>query len=217
MFSPSISLPSVSHLLTIKLACQNDLLWKAQLLPYLNGQRLYSFVDGSRLPPPPMISTSNPDNNTPILTPNLGYTAWYQQDQLLLSAIVSSLPEEVLAQIVGLHTSREVWTTLEQTFSLQSQASVMNSRLSLASSKKGNLSVAGYFQKMKSYGDTLAAIGEPLADCELVSYILAFLGAEYDPLITSLTVCLDLMTLQEVYGHLLNYELRLEKQHATLD
>lgn len=78
--------------------------------------------------------------------------------KLLLSTLVSSLSDEVLAQVVGLHTTREGWTTLEQTFSLHSQASVMKLRLSLASSMKGNISIPAYFQKMKSYAYTLATI-----------------------------------------------------------
>lgn len=70
---------------------------------------------------------------------------------------------------------------------------------------------------MKSYGDTLVAIGQSLIDCEMVSYILANLSPNYDPLITSLTTWIDPLSLQEVYDHLLNYELCLKKIHATLD
>lgn len=70
---------------------------------------------------------------------------------------------------------------------------------------------------MKSYGDTLVTIGQPLIDCELISYILASHGSKYDPIITSLTTQLNLMNFQEIYGHLLYYELFLEQQHASLD
>lgn len=93
----------------------------------------------------------------------------------------------------------------------------MHLRLNLTSTKKGSLLIAHFFQKMKTFGDALLAIGQPLTDSELISYILVGLSPKYDSLITSLTTRLDPMSLQEVYGHLLTYELRLEHQNTTLD
>jgi hypothetical protein len=43
---------------------------------------------------------------TEILNPN--YITWTDQDQVVLSALVSSLSENILAHMVGLSTSREV-------------------------------------------------------------------------------------------------------------
>lgn len=127
-------------------------------------------------------------------------------------------PLYILSQkIVGVHTSREVWQALESMFSLQSNARVINLQVNLASFKKGSQSIVKYLKKMKSYADTLVTIRQPLTDCELISYILVGLGINYDPLITSITTRLEPMNLQETYGHLLNYELRLEQQHASLN
>nr|XP_051211370.1 cold shock protein 2-like [Lolium perenne] len=41
---------------------------------------------------------------------------------------------------------------------------------------------------MKTLADTLDAIGQPLHEEEIISYILAGLGPNYDPLVTSLSV-----------------------------
>uniref|UniRef100_A0A2N9E6L3 Integrase catalytic domain-containing protein n=1 Tax=Fagus sylvatica TaxID=28930 RepID=A0A2N9E6L3_FAGSY len=46
--SPPTPLTSVHHLITIKLTRDNYLLWKAQIVPYLRGQHLFTFLDGSR-------------------------------------------------------------------------------------------------------------------------------------------------------------------------
>ena len=43
------------------------------------------------------------------------------------------------------------------------------------------------FRKMHSLGDTLAAVGQSLLDTEMSSYIIAGLGTEFDPLVTSVT------------------------------
>lgn len=53
--------------------------------------------------------------------------------------------------------------------------------------KKGSLSISDYFQKAKSLSHSLAVIEEPLKDSELISYILAGLGPEYDSLVTTIT------------------------------
>lgn len=63
---------------------------------------------------------------------------------------------------------------------------------------------------MKSFSNTLHAIGQPLSDSELISYILAGLGYDYDPLILSFTAQFEKKTLQEVYGH------RLEQPYTSL-
>lgn len=42
-----------------QLTCKSYLLWQAQLIPYLKGQHLLGFVDESRAPPPPMLSTTS--------------------------------------------------------------------------------------------------------------------------------------------------------------
>ena len=64
---------------------------------------------------------------------------------------------------------------------------------------------------MRSLGDTLAAVGQALSDTEMSSYILAGLGTEYDPFVTSVTTRVDPLSLDELYGHLLAHEQRLEQ------
>uniref|UniRef100_A0A2N9FKH8 Uncharacterized protein n=1 Tax=Fagus sylvatica TaxID=28930 RepID=A0A2N9FKH8_FAGSY len=46
------SLPHIQHLITIKLNRDNYLLCKAQIVPYLRGQHLYGFIDGTKPAPP---------------------------------------------------------------------------------------------------------------------------------------------------------------------
>ena len=210
--SPLPSPTNLSNFITVKLNKDNYLLWKAQIMPYLHGQQLFGFVDGSVTPPssflPPVEGVS---------LPNPLFTRWFQQDQIILSLLVSSLSEGVLTQIVGLSTSRQDWLALERMFSAHSQARITRIRFQLSTLKKGDSSITDYFQKAKNLSDTLAAIGKPLEDCEIVSYLLAGLDPAYDPLITSITTRVDPMTLDDVFGHLLNYEVRLEQQTSAVD
>jgi hypothetical protein len=79
-----------------------------------------------------------------------------------------------------------------------------------AMSKKGSSSGTEYFQFIKAMSDNLAAAGEHLNDFESVSYLLAGLGSEYDPFVSSVTTWLDPLSLDELYGHHLSHEMRIE-------
>ena len=81
----------------------------------------------------------------------------------------------------------------------------------IATMKRGNLSIADYFQRYTNLVDTLASIGNPLNDYELVSYFLSGLGSEYDSFVTSVTTQVDPMTHDDLYSHLLAHELRLKQ------
>uniref|UniRef100_A0A2N9J0L5 Retrotransposon Copia-like N-terminal domain-containing protein n=1 Tax=Fagus sylvatica TaxID=28930 RepID=A0A2N9J0L5_FAGSY len=70
--SPTPGLINLHHVITIKLNRDNYLLWKAQLIPYLRGQHLLGYVDGTTPPPPQMISQTSESGETSLL-PNLAY------------------------------------------------------------------------------------------------------------------------------------------------
>jgi hypothetical protein len=113
--SPTPGLINLHHVITIKLNHDNYLLWKAQLIPYLRGQHLLGYVDGTTPLPSQMISQTSESGETSLL-PNPAYARWIQQDQIILSTIISSLSESLMTHIVGLSTAHDVWLTLERMF-----------------------------------------------------------------------------------------------------
>ncbi len=82
--------------------------------------------------------------------------------------------------------------------------------------QKKDLSIVDYFQRIKGLADTLAAIGQPLQEYETVSYILAGLNSDFDPLVTSITTRPEPINLTDLYGYLLSYELRLEHNNSFM-
>jgi hypothetical protein len=135
-FLPPTHLPVVHHLVTIKLTRDNYLLWKAQIVPYLRGQHLFGFFDGSR-PAPPQTLTVTTDGISKLSTQSRAYQAWLIQDQMILSALISSLSENILAYVVKCTTSREVWLTLERMFTAHSRARTMNIHYQLSTLEEG--------------------------------------------------------------------------------
>ncbi|KAF5451062.1 hypothetical protein F2P56_031361 [Juglans regia] len=149
--------------------------------------------------------------------PNPAFMHWIMQDQLILSALNSSLFETVLAHVIKCHTSHQVWSTLERMFTSTSRARSMNLHYQLATLKKGGSSVSDYFHKFTTIADTLAAVDQPLNEFELVSFLLAGLGPEFDSFVTSVTTRVDPISLEDLYGHLIAHEIRLEHHHPPND
>ena len=210
----STRLTAVHHLITIKLTRENYLLWKAQVVPYLRGQHLFQFVDGSSPIPQPIIAAPTDGASTTLINPE--FTQWQLQDQIVLSALISSLSEKVIAHVVKCTTSRDLWATLERMFTAQSQTRLMQIHYQLSTLRKGSTSIADFFHTFTGLADTLAAIDQPLPEFQLVSFLLAGLGPEYDSFVTSVQQRTEPITLDYLYGHLLNHEIRLAQSQAPV-
>ena len=145
---------------------------------------------------------------------NQEYTLWHRQDQLVLSWLLLSISEGVLAQVIGCSTSSEVWITLEKLFASQSKTRILQLHIQLQSIKKNSLTMGEYFAKIKRVADNLAAAGQPISNDDKIMYLLAGLGSNYDPVVASVTSKPDSFSLQEIQAILLNQEARLEQLHS---
>uniref|UniRef100_A0A2N9FGM0 Reverse transcriptase Ty1/copia-type domain-containing protein n=1 Tax=Fagus sylvatica TaxID=28930 RepID=A0A2N9FGM0_FAGSY len=164
--------------------------------------------------PQPIIIASSDDASTTLINPE--FTQWQLQDQIVLSALISSLSEKVIAHVVRCTTSRDLWATLERMFTAQSQARLMQIHYQLSTLRKGSTSISDFFQTFTGLADTLAAIDQPLPEFQLVSFLLAGLGPEYDSFVTSVQQRTEPITLDYLYGHLLTHETRHEQSQAPV-
>jgi hypothetical protein len=80
-----------------------------QIKLYFLGQGVSQFVEGAFLCPPPHMVTTD-DSSFQV---NPLFLRWIQQDQLILSAPISSLSINVLYLVVDCQTSHYVWHTIE--------------------------------------------------------------------------------------------------------
>jgi hypothetical protein len=83
--------------------------------------------------------------------------------------------------------------------------------------KKGNSSITKYFHKFTKLVDTLAAINKPLFNVELTSFLLGGFGNDFNSFVTSITTWVDPLKIEEIYGHLLAYEQRMEINQPSVD
>jgi hypothetical protein len=127
--SSTLSFNTVAHMVTIKLSSTNFLLWRSQVVPLLQCQKLYGYVDGS---------TPMPSAATDLAAHNI----WKQFDQLVMSLLLFSLTEEALSITIDFTTSRDVWNSLETTFSQKSKVRELQIKDELHLIKRGSYSIS---------------------------------------------------------------------------
>ncbi|XP_057954100.1 uncharacterized protein LOC131148416 [Malania oleifera] len=137
-------------------------------------------------------------------------------DQAIISVLISSLSETLIAYVLTATSSREVWTTLEDLFAAKSYASIMQIQLQLTTLKKGSETIPEYYRRAKLLQDSLAMDDKLIPSSDFITYLLDGLGSDYDSLVTSITTRVDPLTPAQVYSHLLTHEARLNHQSTTL-
>jgi hypothetical protein len=76
------------------------------------------------------------------------------------------------------------------------------------------LSIAEYVNKMRSLTDEMAIAGRVIEEEELVEYILAGLGQEYDPIMSVVITKTEPVPINELYSQLLAYETRRDMMNG---
>lgn len=171
-------LPNFSALNTIKLSSTNFPTWIRQITPYLRSQRLMGYVDGS-LSCPVLDPVS--DNSSSI-------EDWQARDQLVVAILSASLTEATMFKVLDCDTAKDMWDRLHSLYSSHSSAQIVQTRLQLASLKKGSdESASDFYNRASSLVHAIQAAGQKITDNEFVVFLLAGLGTEYDAMVTSLS------------------------------
>jgi len=181
------------------------------MLPYLLGQGVFGFVDGSNTCP----STHVLAHDGISLQVNLLFQTWKQQDQLILSALLSSLSMEVLHLVVGCQSSCSAWGTIERALASTSNSRIMQLYGSLQDLRQGDESVTQFMQKAKALFDELAAAGRLVSLEDFNLYMFRGLRGEFKDLVTSLITKVGPLSYTDLHSHLLTHEF-LHKSSAAI-
>lgn len=154
--------------------------------------------------------------DTTSAQPNPEYARWVSRDQAVLGYLLSSLTREVLMGVTTLTSSADVWRTLDGMYATRTRARSVNTRIALATTRKGASTMTEFYSKMKSYADEMTASGQPLGDEEFVAYVLTGLDEEiYNSFVSSIVTRVEPISPAKLYSHMLAFELRLTKQAAN--
>jgi hypothetical protein len=167
---------------TQPLTRDNFLVWKALVTLALRGSRVLSLVGGSDATPEETLEVEDANQKKTTME-NPAYAAWIARDQQVLRFLLNSLSPNMLAHVVGLEISAEVWAAITTMFCAPSRSRTRQLRSILNDMKKGDLMAPKYFAKMKALASELAATRKPIDDDELVGYLLHGLDSSYNPLV----------------------------------
>ena len=197
-----------SNVVNIKLYRTNYPLWLAQILPILKSIDLMGYMDGTLVCPPrnlPSVTTVNP-----------AYTTWIQQDQMILSWINGSLTASVLSTVASKRIVRANWEALEQRYASISHNRILFMRNELLQTKKVDLFVANYLDRMNPIADNLALVGQSVNDDELVQIVLNNLGPAFEMTVNAAQARDTPITYPTFEALLLTTERRMTNQNASL-
>jgi hypothetical protein len=133
-----VALSNTHQVVSLKLTTTNYLYWRMQMKSYLLGQCVFHFVNGS-VSCPPSHDSDCLDGFSSAINPS--FLRWKQQDQLILSALLSSLSMDVLHLVVDCLTSSCVRRTLEKALASPSNSRIMQLYGSFQDLQQGDASV----------------------------------------------------------------------------
>ena len=202
--------------ITERLGKSNFSLWKMQVLSAIRGTQLEHYLDPMTAVTPPKTvpkSVEKPDE----LVQNRDYATWYAKDQQIFNYLVSSVSKEVLVQVSMCTSSAELWKAIHDMTASRSHGHIINTHMALATAQKGASSMQDYFNKMKSLSNDMAAAGKRLEDEELASYILAGLDSDCNPVVSTIGMRVEPLTLGELYTQLISWEQRLDLNNGGFE
>ncbi|XP_019157306.1 PREDICTED: uncharacterized protein LOC109153873 [Ipomoea nil] len=187
------TLAGAHHYVTMKLTSKKFLFWRMQLLPFLRGQELTGFVDGSHPCPSEMITadsstgSSSTTTTSAALVQNPAYHAWVKQDQTIVSLLISSMSDEVLHLALGRNTSADIWASVSSALGSTSRTRCLNLLGQFQLLRQGNSTIANYLGRAGVLVESLIQAGRPLSLMEQNLYVIRGLRPELKSLATSLT------------------------------
>nr|XP_044393840.1 uncharacterized protein LOC123117053 [Triticum aestivum] len=192
--------------IAVRLHRSNFLVWRAQAMAAIRGAQLVSYLDPDREQPEQKLRDKD---GKPTDVPNPAYDIDKARDSQVLSFIFNSISAPIMVQVAHCDTTAKAWAAIREIFISQTQAHVVNTRIALSTTKKGNSTMSEYIGRMKALGDEMASVGKPLTDDDMVSYILAGLNYDYVSFVSTICARTQQIKVSELYSQLISFESRL--------
>ena len=164
--------------------------------------------------PPSHVSDSFVGSSSTI---NPSFLHWKQRDQLILSALLSSLSIDVLHLVVDCFTPHCVWRTLEKAFASLSNSRIMQLHGFFQDLWQGDSSVSMYMQQTKSLFDELVAAGRPMSLEDFNLYVFYGLRGEFKHLVMSFITKAEPLLYADLHSHLLTHEFLYKNSFHSID
>ncbi|KAG8498333.1 hypothetical protein CXB51_007179 [Gossypium anomalum] len=172
----------------------------------LTGYGLFGFLDGSLTAPTKFVQSFDG-----MLSVNPSSSVFEQQDNLLMSWLLSTISSSFLSSFTDVRTACDVWLVATSLFAADTSAKQSQLRHELHSLKKGTLSIRSYVDKIKGLCALLAASGSQISEAEQTAILLAGLSSEYDAVVSFVSLSSESLPFQRVVDALLECEARQKR------
>jgi hypothetical protein len=203
-----------SHKFGLTLSPDNYGYWKMMIEPFLVTDNLFEYIGGSISCPSQAItvsSSSKEKDTDPILAtqPNPDYAIWMSNDAHIRMLLFSTFSVTVYPHVQG-NTSREVWLSLERAFAphTASRKYTLKTQLLRLEMKPDETSLA-YLTRAQEYETTLANIGAPMQEEDIVMLVISGLRDDYQGVKT--TALSRQLVFNELHALLSYHEYMLKK------
>lgn len=124
-----------------------------------------------------------------------------QQYQLILSWMLFSISPKLLPTVTSCENSFEAWETLTIVFASNLRSRILSLRQRLQELQKGYKPVAEYIFEITELVDTLTLAIDKTSDSDIVLYVLASLGEDYDAFVQNMGTRESEITFTQLQGH----------------
>jgi hypothetical protein len=116
--------------------------------------------------------------------------------------------------VYGVNASYQAWTILAAKFASQSKSRISHLKRQLQTLQQGTKTCIEYLNLAKQLADQLSAVGKPVEDDDLISYVIGGLSPSFNAfvIVHSFTTQDREMTFADYESELLNHEMLLENQ-----
>ena len=128
--SPSFAPHTFSNPVSFKLTDDNFTLWQQEAIATIKGHKLQNHLHKDRIPP-----LNSSDEDAAERKVSSKFSNREQQDNLLLSWLLTSLSESVRIRMVGCVFAYQVWEKIEKFFASQTRARIRQLKTQLRSTK----------------------------------------------------------------------------------
>lgn len=130
------------------------------------------------------------------------------------SWIVTSVSKGILPHLFGAEMAQIAWNKLVVTYASGLMPQIHESKTQLHTLQRENTSIEYYVQKVMEITNKLVAVQYPIANNDLVEFVLAGIGPAYRPFNWSLEAHQENILFDALYGLLLNKKWQLKRDET---
>jgi len=197
--------------ISVQLDDSNYLQWKQQVEGVLRGTKMVKHAVSPQIPPVYLIDAARAAG-----TENPAYTDWEEQDSLLCTWILSTIPASLLSRFVRLRHAWQVWEEVHLYCSTQMKTRSRQLRSELRNISKGSRTITEFIARVRTISESLMSIGDPISHRDSIELVLEALPEEFNPVVVSINSHDALISLDELESQLLTLEARNEKFKKAL-